>query len=418
MQLAVPTADETERLAALHRLQLLDTPREARFDAIVQLASDLFEAPIAYVALVDADRQFLKAACGLTTRQSPRDTSFCGHTIQERRPLVVPDTAADARFADNPMVVGDPFIRFYAGHPLAGPTGHLVGTICLADTRPRPADSISLPRLEQLAHLAEQQLQLTDLVDAQTQILRMKDDLLDARQALADELQEASVYVRSLVPEPFAGERASVDWHFEACGALGGDVLGYHWLDSNRLAFYLVDVMGHGVGAALLASSVQTALRRQTLPGVDYGDPAAVVAALDAAFPSQLHGGKFFSGWYGVLDAADGTLAYANAGHPPGLVRRGDGALVELHSTHSVIGVGAAGHSPSGNTRLARGDRLLLYSDAVTEARNPAGEPSGKALVEAAWSRHGTVASVREALVAFQQRDAFDDDLTLLNVAV
>ena len=130
-------ADEQDRLADLAALRLLDTPREERFDRIVRLAAQVLDVPIAYIALIDANRQWFKARCGLATDETGRDISFCGHAIQQRRPLIVPDARLDERFHDNPLVTGEPFVRFYAGHPLAGPGGKLVGTLCIASPQPR-----------------------------------------------------------------------------------------------------------------------------------------------------------------------------------------------------------------------------------------------------------------------------------------
>ena len=140
--------DESERLAELQALEILDTPPEDRFDVIVELAARVFRMPIAYVAMIDANRQWLKSRCGVQVSETSRDISFCAHTILQDRPLVVPDALLDDRFRDNPLVMGDPFVRFYAGHPLKGPGGRNVGTLCLADRVPR---TMSEGELEMLA---------------------------------------------------------------------------------------------------------------------------------------------------------------------------------------------------------------------------------------------------------------------------
>lgn len=152
--------DEAERLAALRRLELLDTPPEPEFDRIIRLAADLFGVPIALLSLVDAERQWFKSCIGLGTLETPRDQAFCAHAI--RRPnevTVVPDAATDPRFADNPLVTGGPRIRFYAGAPVLGPDGHALGTLCVIDTRPRPPLSPDESRrLADLAAIASAQV--------------------------------------------------------------------------------------------------------------------------------------------------------------------------------------------------------------------------------------------------------------------
>ncbi len=148
---------EEQRLADLHNLCLLDTAKEPRFDRLTRLAAGLLGAPIALVSLVDRDRQWFKSAYGLDLEETPRDTSFCAHALASREALVVPDTLADSRFADNPLVTGPQRFRFYAGHPLFV-RGSCVGTLCVLDVRPRQLSPDRLELLRDLAALVEQEL--------------------------------------------------------------------------------------------------------------------------------------------------------------------------------------------------------------------------------------------------------------------
>jgi GAF domain-containing protein len=129
--------NETERLAALYRLEILDTPAEERFDRITRIAAELFDVPISYVALLDDDRQWFKSSCGLNVSETPRDVSFCSYAINENQPLVILDAREDERFRDLPIVTGDPHIRFYAGCPLAVPKQLNVGTLCVGNRSQR-----------------------------------------------------------------------------------------------------------------------------------------------------------------------------------------------------------------------------------------------------------------------------------------
>jgi GAF domain-containing protein len=137
-------ANEKERFDALRRLLILDTPPEQRFDKVVNFASQEFNVPICLISLIDQDRQWFKARVGLEVCETARDISFCGHAILHDDIMVVEDARVDERFIDNPLVLGDPFIRFYAGAPLVLPDGHAVGTLCLIDTRPRKLDDMDL----------------------------------------------------------------------------------------------------------------------------------------------------------------------------------------------------------------------------------------------------------------------------------
>lgn len=167
-------ADEAARLAALHATGLLDTAPEERFDRITRLAARLFKVPIALVSLVDANRQWLKSRQGLSVFETPRDISFCGHTILGDEPLVIADATADPRFADNPLVTGVPHIRFYAGVPLATSAGHKLGALCLIDTRPRTLDEEARQNLVDLAAWARTEVNALRLAEVD----RLKSEFL------------------------------------------------------------------------------------------------------------------------------------------------------------------------------------------------------------------------------------------------
>jgi CheY-like chemotaxis protein len=147
-------ADEAEaqRLAALHRHAILDTGPESGFDALVHEAASLCGAPIALISLVDDDRQWFKARVGLAVSQTPRTEAFCDHAIADPLGmLVVPDTHVDARFSGNPLVLGDPHVRFYAGMALHDAEGHALGALCVLDQVPRELDAAKLADLRALS---------------------------------------------------------------------------------------------------------------------------------------------------------------------------------------------------------------------------------------------------------------------------
>jgi diguanylate cyclase (GGDEF)-like protein len=158
-----PPPNEAERLAALHALEILDTPAEERFDRITRLARRLFKVPIALISLIDADRQWFKSASGYAGAQTPRSTSFCGHTILKEESLVVEDALADERFHNSPWVAGEPHVRFYAGYPLTVPGGLSLGSLCLVDHQPRAFSEEDRVSLRDLARLAAQELAAFEL---------------------------------------------------------------------------------------------------------------------------------------------------------------------------------------------------------------------------------------------------------------
>ena len=152
-QRARPPGDEERRLRRLGERGLLDTEQEERFDRLTRIAAAAFDVPIALISLIDAERQWFKSCHGLATGQTSRDLAFCAHAIAQRSDLLVADTWLDDRFADNPLVLGEPRIRFYAGSPLILDDGTCLGTLCLIDTRPRQLSSTELALLHDLRDL-------------------------------------------------------------------------------------------------------------------------------------------------------------------------------------------------------------------------------------------------------------------------
>lgn len=157
-----PPPDERSRKRALDRTGLLDTSPEERFDRLTRLASHALGVPVALVSLVDTDRQWFKSRVGLSASETGRDVSFCGHAILQREPLIIEDTLADPRFADNPLVVGSPFIRAYAGMPVCDRQGHCLGTLCVIDDQPRSFSERDKETLADLASCVEREINLLD----------------------------------------------------------------------------------------------------------------------------------------------------------------------------------------------------------------------------------------------------------------
>lgn len=159
MQVPGIPRNEAERIQVLRELLILDTDPEERFDVITVYCQSRFDCAIALVTLVDSDRQWFKSACGLNVRETPRDISFCGHVILQDEVMVINDTLQDPRFADNPLVLGAPFIRFYAGAPLTLSSGHNVGTLCIIDPKPKRLAEEEVAHLEVLARLVSLELE-------------------------------------------------------------------------------------------------------------------------------------------------------------------------------------------------------------------------------------------------------------------
>jgi|GEM_PF-588861 len=184
-------------------------------------------------------------------------------------------------------------------------------------------------------------------------------------------LAEAARYVKALLPEPMGRHGISVDWRFEPSAALGGDCLGYHWLDSEHFALYLIDVSGHGVSASLLAVAVLNVLRSQTLKDTDFRSPGEVLSSLNRAFPMEDHAGMYFTIWYGIYQRTSQTLTYSSGGHPPALLIRSeyDEQTTTTHlRTHNLFIGGLPEIKYEQNSVPVGGAcRLYVFSDGVFE---------------------------------------------------
>lgn len=172
--------DEGLRLETLYHLSMLDTPAEERFDRLTRIAQHLFETPIVLINLVDSDRQWFKSSIGVDLTETPRSISFCGHAILHDEVFVIVDATLDERFADNPMVMAPPHIRYYAGQPLRASNGQVMGTFCILDYVPRQLRDDQIASLKDLTALAEKELNFPDLKKLSQKLRDSERSLLDA----------------------------------------------------------------------------------------------------------------------------------------------------------------------------------------------------------------------------------------------
>jgi len=187
------------------------------------------------------------------------------------------------------------------------------------------------------------------------------------QERLTNELNEASSYLRSLLPAPCT-EPFAIDWRFIPSSELGGDSFGYRWIDDDHFALYLLDVCGHGVGAALLSVAALNVLRSGAMQGTDFRDPSSVLSMMNRTFPMEEQNNRYFTMWYGVYQRSTGKITYASGGHPPALlVSPGEAAPKKLAAKGMMIGgmpgsryVGQSGEIPPGS-------RLFLFCDGAYE---------------------------------------------------
>ena len=247
--------------------------------------------------------------------------------------------------------------------------------------------------------------------------------LIESQRVLADDLEQAANYVRSLLPEPLE-ERVLTEWRFIPCDSLGGDTFGYHWLDDDHFVVYLMDVSGHGVGAALLSVSVLNLLSSGSLPNTDFCNPGQVITRLNEAFRMDRQSGKYFTIWYGVYKASTRTLRYSGGGHPAALLLppAGQAATPEiLESSGPMPGFLNNFHWGSMDTQVTPGARLLLYSDGVFELPRQDGSMAGfDEFVRFVGSAEDGDSPVVTRVIGRAERmrkgEGFDDDVSVVAV--
>ena len=244
----------------------------------------------------------------------------------------------------------------------------------------------------------------------------------EAAADLARDLERASHYVESLLPRRVTDGPVQLDWAFEPSAKLGGDVFGYHAIDSQTLAGYLIDVTGHGVGAAMHSTSILATLRRQALSNTDFRDPARVLTRLNDTFSMDEHDGFCFTIWYGVYDVASRTLRYGSGGHHPAyLVHPLDGALTPLRNRDPMMGVMPGHQFASGQVAVPRGGRLHVFSDGCFEIVAANGAQWGMAdflplLTGTPEGVQVRAETIHRAVRAAARPGPLADDLSLLSV--
>ncbi len=321
---------------------MLDSPAEEGFDRITRLAQKLFGVSAASVALIAQDRQFLKSVVGDLNVNTPRAESFCSHTILTPNTLVIEDAQQDDRFSNNPLVLGQPNIRFYAGEPLQGPGGHNIGTLCIIDDVPRTFSEEQKQVLQDLAAIAQREINVrTDLKNGA-------------------KIQQAHL----------PGNSPSLPgYSISACSRPAGDLSGdfHDWhLHNGRLRFTLADVMGKGTGPAILTATVRAGLRATA----DREPSEALTAVSEELLSNLARTESFVTAFHAELDPATGIVRYADAGHGLAHHVTAGSAITRLSTLNAPLGImpGMQWHTHS--LTLNHGDSLIIPSDGVLELLN------------------------------------------------
>jgi len=200
---------------------------------------------------------------------------------------------------------------------------------------------------------------------------RRSEQEIEREEELRRDLEKARSYVLSLLPAPIASGPIRTDWCFYPSTQLGGDAFSYGALDDEHFAAYLVDVSGHGVGAAMHSVTVMNVLRQHALPDTDFRDPAQVLSGLNTMFPMESHDELYFTIWYGVYSRSDRRLSFAAAGHHPGFLFAHGAEPLPLCTQRPMIGAIAQPRYISADTQVPPGAVLYLFSDGAFEITTP-----------------------------------------------
>jgi PAS domain S-box-containing protein len=242
---------------------------------------------------------------------------------------------------------------------------------------------------------------------------------------LNHELSDATGYVKTVLPEPITSGPLLTDWRFIPSQSLGGDTFGYHWIDDDHFAIYLVDVSGHGWAAALLSVSVINVLRSQSLPDTDFNKPNQVLFSLNNAFPTERNNDLFFTIWYGVYNINSHKLMYASGGHPPALLLSGttaeDCQIDQLRTPNSIMGAEPDINYQSKIWEIYSSSRLYVFSDGVYDIKKADGSIWGfnqflQFSIQSFSFDQPNLDSLLSHVQDLALHEDFEDDFTILEI--
>jgi sigma-B regulation protein RsbU (phosphoserine phosphatase) len=368
---ALLPADEAERIAAVRRYEILDTPPDGTFDRIAALAADLFDVPIGIVSIVDTDRIWFKAHHGVDVAEIDREPGLCASAILGDEPWIVADARNDPRALANPLVAGEFGLQFYAGAPLTTRDGYNLGTLCVLGHEPREVSDRQRHVLAELAGVVVRELELR--LDAR-QAVAAADRRLRESEELAQALQ-ASLLPPALPAVPFA--RLAAHYHPASLRQVGGDFYDVFPIDDRSWGFAIGDVCGKGPMAAGRTSSARYSMRAAA---IRHSSPSAVLRVVNQALLADTGAddhppleGSFVTAAFAIVEPAPDRVVVrlAVAGHPLPLVLTADGEVTAVGEPGTLLGVLRDTTATDVTLELAPGDTLILFTDGVLDSGRP-----------------------------------------------
>jgi serine phosphatase RsbU (regulator of sigma subunit)/PAS domain-containing protein len=357
----------------------------------------------------------------------------CGSAAYEREPVFATDIATDPHWVDFTELAKTFALGACCSTPIFSSEGSLLGTVAMYYHEPHKPSAHDRELIRMATHLASivieraravEQLRLAKVAaeERAQEIKRAYDSLRTTQETLHAELAGALDYVLSLLPRPITEKHISVDWSMTPSAQLGGDGLGFQWMDSDRFAFYLLDVSGHGVKSALLAVSILDTLRTCGLTNTDWNDPGAVLGALNRVYSSQSREHLYFTIWYGVANFVERTLRYAAGGHPPAVLRAPRSENRRLPASGPPVACLPDANFQTVELPMALPSDLYLFSDGVFETRrHQDAEPLNRLVDFLVAPNNGhsrTVAEIRNRTLEPLNGASPPDDCSVLKVSL
>lgn len=357
----------------MRRYQVLDTPPDHVFDDLAALAASLLQAPMAVVSIVDRDRIWFKARHGVEVAEITRDPGLCSSAILAEGTWVVTDAASDPRTLANPLVVGDPGLRFYAGHPLTTHDGFNLGTICVLDRQPRDLTPHQTDVLRDLAALVVHQLELRLRTH---QLVTAYETRLQEVQHLADALQ------RSLLPPSMPLVRylnIAASYNPASKYEVGGDFYDVFPVDPRSWGLVIGDVCGKGATAASQTSGARYSLRAAA---IQQPAPAAALEVVNQTLLRDTGSAPevpFVTALFARITARpDGAeVVLATAGHPGPLILRASGEVESVGVPGTLLGVFEDIEVTETSVELAADDLVVFFTDGLTDSGSKRLEQEG-----------------------------------------
>lgn len=386
MKIDIRDTETLDRVDALRALEILDTPREERYDRVVRLARNLFNVPMAAINFIDAERQWTKAEAGLNgLANTPLEDSLCRHTVQQKSTLVATDIRADDRFSSSSFILRAPHIRFYAGEPITAPGGERIGSLCILDINPREFSAREQDILHELAAWVERELVIQRDLDRAAQVQQM---------FMPREIPDLPGY-------ELAGRCMPTQ-------DIGGDFFGWQILSDGKLQMHVADVMGKGIPAALIAASIRAMILGASQFNSLHGEIHRVATASETLLSDTR---SFVTVFSSRLDLDSGNLEYVDAGHGLAYIF-GPGGYRKLKPSGLPLGVFPEQSWQVHTTTLAPGETLVLASDGLLDFF-PTLEETLEHVAPLALAER-PVDDIVDALMSFAKAQDHPDDVTVV----